>query len=33
MRDGEEVPLTRTFFLRMYLAYYVFQPTPIEEKF
>ena len=31
VRDGEEVPMTRTFFLRMY--YYIFKPTPIEEKF
>ena len=33
VRDGEEVPMTRTFFLRMYLAYYIFKPTPKEAKF
>ena len=33
VRDEKEVPMTRTFFLRMYLTYYIFKPTPTEEKF
>ena len=33
MRPSFKVPMTRNFFLRKYLAYHTYKPTPIEEKF